>query len=198
MKKIVAVLFLCVLQSCIYGRSKTSSFYGFRAVENEVMHKYKHINKTILVNNVKIPSYIDKPQIITMKENRVEYNITETSCWIEPLDTMVQDTLYNNLKTYLPSSNIKKFTIGEKYYDYLITVDVVRIDAILNKNVNFECYYYINDSKGNTIFSDNFKKTLDLNDGYVDLVDKESFIIAVLAEDIAGNLSTIIVKKNSR
>ena len=189
MKKIlVIILSCCLLQSCISSRSKPSSFYGLRSIEIEVGGVFTSINKKILINTVNIPNYIDRPQIVTVKNNKIEYVIDETNRWIEPLGILMQNVIAENMQNYLINSTVRTFGVNERSYDYLVNVDVKRIDAVFGDAVYFECMYNVVNNRQNVMVSKKFVNNVKLDTDYVGLVNGISEVVSNLALDIIKSI----------
>lgn len=189
MKKfLVIILFCSLLQGCINSRSKPSSFYGLKSVNINTNKNHNSINKKILINTVNIPSYIDRPQIVSVKSNKIEYIIDETNRWIEPLGILMQNAIVENMQNYLVNSTIRSFNINEKNYNYIVNVDVKKINAVLGDSIYFECIYYVMDNKQNIIINKKFTNNIKFGTDYVDFVNSLSEIVGRLVIDIVNEI----------
>lgn len=187
-KSLIIILFCCLLQGCISSRSKPSNFYGLKSVEIENSNAFTNINKKILINTVNIPSYIDRPQIVTVKDNKIEYIIDETNRWIEPLGVLIQNTIVENMQNYLVNSTVRTFGVNEKNYDYLINIDIKKINAVFGDSVYFDCVYYVMDNRQNVVISKKFVKSVKLGGDYVGLASSISEIVNGLVVNIIISL----------
>ena len=190
MKKII-ILFLCIILNGCISRSKTTNFYGLKNVIFENKVKFNDFNKKILVNNVSIPNYMDKPQIITLSKDYIKYNISEINRWIEPLNILIQNTLISDMSYYLNNSIIKEYNLNERDYNYLVNINIRKINNILDKELYFECFYTIINNKGKIIINDKFIDKLYISNNFIDLADKQSEIIGKLAYEIVKNIYKI-------
>lgn len=190
MKKfLIIILFCSLLQGCINSRSKPSNFYGLKSVNISINKNYNNINKKILINTINIPSYIDRPQIVSVKSNKIEYIIDETNRWIEPLGILMQNVIVENMQNYLINSTIRSFNINEKNYNYIVNIDVKKINAILGDSIYFECIYYVMDNKQNIIISKKFTNNIKFGTDYVDFVNGLSEIIGRLVINIVNEIN---------
>lgn len=159
-----------------------------RSIEIEVGGVFTSINKKILINTVNIPSYIDRPQIVTVKNNKIEYVIDETNRWIEPLGILMQNVIAENMQNYLINSTVRTFGVNERSYDYLVNVDVKRIDAVFGDAVYFECMYNVVNNRQNVMVSKKFVNNVKLDTDYVGLVNGISEVVSNLALDIIKSI----------
>ena len=187
MKKILFLLSLIFLQSCFTGSTKNSNFYTLKSIELN----NSFINKKVLINNVKLAEYIDRPQIITLKNNNVEYKIDEFNRWVEPLSVLIQKTIINDLKT---SINIDKYNFGDDNFNYLVNINITRLDIELNKNINFEATIDILNKNKKVIKSINYKNIKKVKNNYVDVINQQSLIINELSQEIYNTILKINTK----
>ena len=112
MKKIVFIVFL-LLTACFGGYSKPTKFYNLLSYKNKVIS-----NKIISINiePINIPSYLDRPQIITIGSQPTELNISETNRWAEPLNIAMQRALIQDLQSSLPNAMINFQQKNKKDY----------------------------------------------------------------------------------
>ena len=184
MKKIFVLLSLVFLQGCLTKPTKNSNFYTLKSIELN----NSFINKKVLINNVKLAEYIDRPQIITLKNNNVEYKIDEFNRWVESLSFLIQKTIINDLKT---SINIDKYNFGDGNFNYLVNINITRLDIKLNENINFEATIDILNKNKKIIKSINYKNIKDIKNNYVDVINKQSLIISELSQEIYNILKLI-------
>ena len=88
MKKFVFICMLSVfLNACFTGRSPDSTFYLFEQMAQKSLSNKK---TAILIEKIKVPALVDKPQIVLKKENSPEVIISEFDRWGEPLPNMIR------------------------------------------------------------------------------------------------------------
>ena len=187
MKKIFFLLSLLFLHGCFTGSTKNSNFYTLKSIELN----NNFLNKKVLINNVKLAEYIDRPQIIILKDNEIEYKIDEFNRWVEPLSNLIEKTIISDLKT---SININKYTFGENNFNYLININIKRLDIKLNKNINFEATIDILNKNKNIIKSINYSNSKNIKNNYVDVINKQSLIISELSQEIYDTILKINTK----
>jgi uncharacterized lipoprotein YmbA len=86
------------------------------------------------VGPVKIPEYLNRPQMITrQKDNLV--SLAQFDRWAEPLDLAMLRLLTENLAIFLPEASIVKFNWNiYTPVKYQLTVDVIEMEANLDKD----------------------------------------------------------------
>ena len=92
-----------VLTACsIGGQSNPSYFYMLESTSSPVTNKNLS-EQSIGVGPIKIPGYIDRPQIVT-KTTTAEIQLADFDRWAEPMGSMITRTLASNI-TALTGSN---------------------------------------------------------------------------------------------
>lgn len=176
---------ILLLSAC--STSKPSKFYNIISVENCNSNLESNIN--IGVELVNIANYLNRPQIVTLK-NETEFNISETNRWLESLQYSLQSAITDNLSICIKNSKVKKINFKEDSFDYTILVDVIKLDGKFNDKVQLDAWYTI--KKNNKIVKTervklNKKLTKDIEvKNYKELVKIQS--------DLIGELSVIIAK----
>ncbi|MDE6570976.1 MAG: PqiC family protein [Alphaproteobacteria bacterium] len=102
MKKYVGLLLAGLLAACA-GRSPESSFYTLAGVGD--VTPVSQMTGTVDVARVRIPEYIDRPQIVTM--SGVNVHLAQDNRWAEGLAPMIQRKLIHNIGAYLPRATVK-------------------------------------------------------------------------------------------
>ena len=182
MKKIIFIIFL-LLSSCFCGYSKPTRFYNLIIYKNNTIG-----NKRILINiePINIPSYLDRPQIITMKNQPTELNISETNRWAEPLNIAIQRALIQDLQSSLPNAIINLEQKDKA--DYSIFIKVNNFISKFNESTILDISYIIKDKNGKVLITKNSNFKNKLSDNYWDLVANYSRLINDLSIEIAKKI----------
>ena len=187
--RLFKLLSLCfLLSACVFGTSPEAKFYtlsslGGKAVSNEYQ-------SFVGVNRIRLPKYIDRPQIVTQKSNSSEVVISEYNRWADSLSVLVTRTLTEDLTVFLPKAHIKTRSSSEKF-DVIIAVEVVKMNAVLNEYVELDAWYMIKDKTGKLLTRQKFKNKVNIGDTYDDLATGYSQLWKKLAQNIARNLIKI-------
>lgn len=188
MKKIWSVAILLMLSACV-GTSQQSRFYSMRPVSRNEVSALSQAKMNIGIEEVKIPDYLDKPQIVTMKDNSVELNISEVNRWSEALSTMMQRTIANDMGAYLPNSVVKARNLSRETFGYVIFVEIDRFDGQLDQGAHLDAWWYAINKEGKIVIRERVVLEQKTGNSYDDLVMAESKLVAELSKQIAQKIS---------
>lgn len=189
MKK--SILFVLVfLVSCFGGRTPKSKFYSLKQIITENIQFETKNKLTIGIGNVNVASYIAKPQIITLKDD-IEINISEFNRWAEPLSDSIGSIIAMNLGQYLKNSTVRPIISSTKGFDYIISIDINRLDAKFNDRAYLQAWWTITDINCNIVASEMTVLELPVEDTYYSLVMQESSLINELSLKIAEKIKEI-------
>ena len=170
MRKLWLFFPVLLLSACI-GTSRPARFYNLQA-ENIGAYSNTAVRADIGVREVKIPDYLDKPQIATLKSGGVEVDISELNRWSESLSTMIQRVVADDLS-------------AREDFKYLLQIEIGQLDGSWNKTANLEAWWSIADASGKLLVQQKSSLSVPLGDGYDDLVRAESRLLAELSAQIA-------------
>lgn len=189
MRKLFVVLSLIIVTACT-GTTPPASFYSLKPVETSSAPFTDNIRKktTIGVSEVSVPGYLDRPQIVTSSANGVEQNISEFNRWSEPLSSMLQRTLAQDLAAYLPHDLVKPRLSGRENFDYTIQVEISRFDATWHKQAVLEAWWNIKNKDNKIVSRNQADLKLPLGTGYDELVAVQSKLVEELAQNIASEI----------
>lgn len=189
MKKLFALLAVFALTGCI-GSTQPSRFYSLRALDT-APQTYKSAKLFVGIEAVKMPVYLDKPQIVTRNANQVELSISELNRWAEPLSDSMQSILAIDLGRYLPNAVVKPSSFRKEGFDYIIWVEVNKFEGSWNKKVTLDAWWSVIDKNNNIIFRSRAILSRPLQTSYDDLVIQESDLLNELAAEIAAKLAKL-------
>lgn len=191
MNKLLSLVLVFMLSGCITGTSQPAKFYTLRSADSNTGYINNKIKLSLGVNTITIPDYLDKPQIVTLKDNSVEMNISEMNRWSEPLSTMMQRTLADDLSVALPNAVIKAKNSARENFDYTLQVEINKFEGSWDKEAVLSAWWTLTNKDNKVIFREKADLTTPMSDSYDDLVIKESNLIAQLAQQIAQKLSKL-------
>ena len=175
MRKLWLFFPVLLLSACI-GTSRPARFYNLQA-ENIGAYSNAAVRADIGVREVKIPDYLDKPQIATLKSGGVEVDISELNRWSESLSTMIQRVVADDLGYNLPKAVVKPRVSAREDFKYLLQIEIGQLDGSWNKTIA--------DASGKLLVQQKSSLSVPLGDGYDDLVRAESRLLAELSAQIA-------------
>ncbi len=127
----IAAIFLLSLPLFCGCASKPPNYYVLHSLQREapgVKTARAENDLTIGVGPIKIPEYLDRPQMATRSTlNSLEF--AEFDKWAEPLDKNLASVLAENLSILLSTDRVVVFPwVGSRHVLYQVTVDVSQME----------------------------------------------------------------------
>lgn len=192
MKKVIyLIVILFLLSSCFGGRSKPSSFYNIVSIENDEIEIKSKRKSVIGIDVVSIPGYLDRPELVTIKDNDTELIISEYNRWAEPLSSSIQRAIANNLSMYIQNVTVRPMNIYRKTFDYTVAIYIIKFEGKFDDRVYLDSWYSVYNRYGTNIINERVKFDMELGNSYEDLVRKQSILVSKLSEQIAKRISKL-------
>ena len=189
MKKIFSLFLFLMTAGCVsFGSSQPSKFY---TLQENAGAAVSQVRMSIGIEEVQIPAYLDKPQIVTHKDNSVELGFSEENRWSEALSTMMQRVVVNDVASYLPNAVVKARNMGREQFDYTVFIEVDKFSGVLGKEVFLHAWWYVMNKNGQIVLREKFVQNRSVGGGYDDLVYGEGMLTAALSEDIARKMAKL-------
>ena len=196
----VLYLFLIVSGCLSIPNSSTPRFYSLSAVnETQVSKKINLPSDVIIgVGPVKIPEYLDRPQIVTKnKEKMVQF--AQFDRWGESLDLGLARLIREDLTVMLPGAKLTLYPWNPSIaVNYQVVAEVVQLDNELDKDMHFVVQWTVIDvqnSKTVIIKRSEFRQPI-IPQNYSGLAKTLSTACASLSGQIAQALGTLKTKGN--
>ena len=163
-KTIFILLLILVLASC---RSKPPQLYVLNPLPCCQLSQHMQFSSLkIGVDPVKIPEYIQKPQIV-LHCNKNQVVLSENHEWAEGLNKNILRVLQTNLMTLLPGATVESSPWDSKFKpDYNVKITISEYETDSNRNV-FRAEYLIyqgeNVIKGNVCYRNKLIKVTPIN-----------------------------------
>ena len=93
-----------------------------------------------------------------------------------------------DLSILLPSAKIKINQSKGEEFDYIVSVEIVKMSAVLDDKVELVAWYTIKDKKGKIITQQKFADTVNIGKTYDKVAVGYSQLLAELSQEIAGIL----------
>ncbi|MBP5534960.1 MAG: membrane integrity-associated transporter subunit PqiC [Alphaproteobacteria bacterium] len=186
-KLLVACLFL---SACIFGTSQNAKFYTLTSEQTAVVSK--KCNAFIGVGRVQLPKYLDRPQIVTQGKDSPEMVISEYNRWVEAPAVLTTRVLTEDLSALLPKAQIKMRQNVTEKFDMFVTVEVVKMNAVLSEKAQMEAWFTIKDNTGKLLKRQKFSSELKIGKSYDDLINGYSMLWMQLSKNIAEHLAKSI------
>ena len=190
MKKVLTLLAVFGLTACLGGMTPPSKFYSLTPIQHS-QEVFKSVRLNIGVEEVKVPVYLDRPQIVTRKDNQVELNVSELNRWSEPLSTAMQRIIADNLAVYLPNASVKPSGFRHEGFDYLVWIEINRFDGSWDKTVDLSVWWSVFDKNGDPVLQKKANLSRPLGQSYDDLVKEDSDLVSELSLLIAKDLAQL-------
>ncbi|MCE5339507.1 MAG: PqiC family protein [Planctomycetaceae bacterium] len=134
----VVMCLALVLSGCMsVPNSPTPRFYMLQAVhENQVDKKINIASDVVIgVGPVKIPEYLNRPQIVTQDEEKM-LKFAQFDRWAESLDLGMARLIRENLADILPDAKFILYPWNSSIsVRYQVVVEIVKFDSNLDKEL---------------------------------------------------------------
>ncbi len=148
-------ILILMLSGCVsVGRSPSPRFYRLTSISQESSEgdfKMKSGAAVVGIGPIKIPEYLNRPQIATVNMNRM-LTFAQFDRWAEPLDLSMLRVLSENLASSMAGADIEMYP-----WNILIPVrlqvvlDVMQIDIELEKDLIFVVRWSVLDLKNKSL-----------------------------------------------
>ncbi|MFH1692500.1 MAG: PqiC family protein [Candidatus Omnitrophota bacterium] len=191
------LIFICLsLGGCIsISNTPSPRFYSLIALDKGQAVKQYHVPAgfTIGVGPVKIPEFLNRPQIVTMNKKRM-LEFAEFDRWGEGLDFAFVRLMNEDLTLMMPDATIEMYPWNLNIaITYQVVVNVIALESRLDQDMLLIVQWTIIDQKNKKAI---FTKRSELRQviephSYLGLVKSLSAACAVLSEEVAAELSLL-------
>lgn len=192
---VLSFILLGLLQSgCISVSSSPSArlYMPHSITKDHAVQKFDFPKGAFIgVGPVRVPEYMDRPQMITRAKNGL-LDIAQFERWAESVDAAILRMLDENLALMLPEANTVKFPWSvSNPIGYQVGLDVIQMDSDLENNLTLIARWHIYDvNTRQTVFSKRSEiATPIIPHNYFGLSEALSAATAALSSEIAGELS---------
>lgn len=185
MKKIIALVAVLLTTACLGGTTRPAKIYSLNSISDSSVF-FKSAKLVIGVEEVKMPIYLDKPQIVTREPNQVEMNISEYNRWSEPLGAAMQRAIADDMAVYMPNALVKPTSFRREGFDYIVWVEVNRFDGSFGKTVELSAWWSVYTANGKLMFRGKSELSRPLGKTYDDLALQYGDIVSELARQISA------------
>ena len=193
--RLAAILIvLMVLGGC--ARSKPANHYILHSMQNpgpEVRAAGTEQDPAIGVGPVKIPAYLDRPQMVTRSTGSA-LQFAEFDKWAEPLDKNLTRVLADNLSILLPSQHVCVFPWPRAVpVRYQVTLEIIHLEKMPDEKVILDARWNILENDGGKLLAmKRSRLTLPLESaGFEGVASAESRAVEALSRDIAAALGSL-------
>ncbi|MDD5432649.1 MAG: PqiC family protein [Candidatus Omnitrophica bacterium] len=179
--------------------SPNPRFYMLKPVDKEQVKEKIDISPDLIIGlgPVKIPEYLNRPQIVTFDKERM-LHFSQFDRWGEALDSGLARIIREDLMVLVPNITLEMFPCNTAISaDYQVMVDVINIEADPEKELIFTVQWSVIDLRNKEkVFTkrSEFRHPVSPNN-YMGLVQALSSACVDLSRDIAIDLVSLIDKR---
>lgn len=181
------------LSAC--GRSTPTNFYllesslGPRQVDSLP-------TRTLRVAQVETPGYLNRNNIVSRVKNQTRIILAEFHLWAEPVSNGVRRVVEEVLSAPMLEKGINVLPSGtEERGDYVLMIDVQRLDGNFNEKAVLESRWTLLDRSYNPVASGIFAaEEMVRGANYDILVETESTLVRQFGEYLGGKLPPLMKK----
>lgn len=148
---------------------------------------------TIGIGPVKIPDYLDRPQMATRKgQSGLEY--AEFDRWAEPLDKNLARAISGNLSVLLGTENVVSFPWPKSTQAvYQVIVEIIRMDSAGDGKVVLDAHWTIlsEGAEKQLLAKRSYIETPARGSGYEAVATATSTAVETLSRDIASAIERL-------
>lgn len=148
----------------------------------------KKIN--IAVQDVTVPGYLDRPQIVLQRPDSPELKISEFDRWASDLNTMVQNILIDDLQNAMPKAIIKRLAYGTNPR-YIVKLNVERMGGWLGEQAYLRGNWQILSPSGRILYEQNINRKRDVGKTYASYVEAQSMMLSETGREIALKIAAM-------
>lgn len=188
MKKLLICMICLFLTACFGGRSEQAAIYQLTQVPPAQTYQTAPIS--VLIDTVRIPTTIDRPQIITVDADGIQLRVNEMARWAEPLSSMIRQTLADDMSAYLPKASVKASAGPYDTFNDTVSLEIVRFWGTNGGGtIMLEAWWNIQNPKGNATPSQKTVLTAQTDASYDEMIKTQSRLIGELAGIISQKLA---------
>ena len=182
------------------ARTQPSRFYALTSIPEITNADPENLSvngKTIGVGPVEIPSYLDRPQIVTLRGPH-QIHMAEFDRWAGTLKENINSVIAQNLSTLLSGDQVYVFPWRSvKPFDYQITVRIIHFDAVQGEMVNLDARWVISEQEGRHMLLEQGSQIRIpfSGKGYENIVSAQSQALGELSREIAAAIQGFSQKK---
>ena len=169
------------------GTSAPSTFYTLDLTAPPKEKIYKSAQQPVLgVESVALAAYLDRPQIVLKAADSPVVTLNEFNRWSESLNTAVARVLSNAVNQTAKRPYAKPITTSRAPYAYILSVELLRLDADFGKNAVLEAWWTISDKNDAPVYTMKTVLTHPAGETYDSVVRAENALVTELGKIIAS------------
>ncbi|SPF46347.1 conserved exported hypothetical protein [Syntrophobacter sp. SbD1] len=187
----VILIVLIVLGGC--ARSQATNYYILHSLQTQGSQggdAGTDQGPAIGVGPVKIPDYLNRPQIVT-RTTRDNIQIAEFDRWAEPLEKNLTRVLADNLSTLVPSENVCAFPWRKCMpVQYQVTMEIIHLEKAPNEKILLDASWSVLGNDGEKLIATKRSKLIVPVEsaGFEAIASAESRAV----EELSGEIASVI------
>lgn len=135
--------------------------------------------KVIGVGPIKIPSYIDRPQMVLRSGQEVLITLDEFNRWGEPLSDNVPRVVTDMVALHAgPDISVIQYpSASNRHANIWITMNINRLDGALGESATLDTWWSIISRDGDLLHAGRFHHSIPVGQDYADLAKAESTLL---------------------
>lgn len=192
MRKILIFCAFIALSGCIgFGKTPNSEFYTLSSQSSDATQAVSTRKLNIGIDEVNVPNYLSRAQIVTLDEDNVSLNISEFNRWSAPLSGLLQRIIADDLALYLPNSMVKPQMYNQQDFNFVVSVEINRMDGTWDKEAVLDVWWVISDNNGKVLSTERSILKRPLGDTYTDYAKAQSALVGELCQAIAQKIAKL-------
>lgn len=181
-------LLICLFLPACLSSTPDSRFYLLENPQATQTVSVKKIN--IAVQDISVPTYLDRPQIVLRNPDNPELKIAEFDRWASDLNTMLQTFVVNGLQEALPNAVIKPLVYGDRP-KYVVKINIEKFGGWLGQSAYISGNWQILNNSGHVIYEQNIKTETPCGKTYAEYVKTQSLMLNEITNLIAKKIVSL-------
>lgn len=180
------------------GFSATSTFYVFDDAPSPSRDMTLKNADTVIVGieDVVIPTYLDRPQIVIREIDDETLTMAEFHRWAEHLGDVLPRVIGDAVSERAGYPLAKPATLNRELFEYRVSVEIMRLDAQKSGKAVLDAWWSVSDSSGNVVYRTRSVLVEECGESYSDVVRAERTLVKRLGYEIADYYTADL--KNSK
>lgn len=189
---VIGLMLCSMLGACSIGQpTKPSAFYVLTPQANMNQDatadclasasstQKADINKVIGVGPIKIPNYIDRPQMVLRSGQDVRITLDEFNRWGEPLADNIPRIVTDMVALHAgPNVAVLQYPSASNRHAHMwITMNINRLDGALGEDATIDTWWSITSRDGDLLHTGRYRNTIAVGESHADLAKAESMLL---------------------
>lgn len=186
--RLVLIALLTVVL-CACGRSTPTNYYMLESGQGPLTAE-SIPKKSLRIAQVEAPAYLNRNNIVSRVQNQTKLILAEFHLWAEPVGAGVRRVVEEIITPVMLQNGVNVLPFGtEEKGDYVLLLDLQRLDGNFNEKAALESYWTLMDRDDHPVARGIFSAEEQVQGAnYNVLVEAESALVRDLAQYLAKTL----------